>query len=187
MAATRFRAALAATAALAALLATPHTARACSCMPADLADYADEVTVAFTGRQIERIPLPDTPGWVSTALVLEVFRVYKGRAGPRIEVRTGPEAGTCGISFGGESIVGVAAFGEEGGLTVHLCGSSVSIGELEEVFGSGYPPDETITLPGAAPEETNSFPAAVAVAAGLSILAAGAFALHRLRRRPGKE
>lgn len=183
MAATRFRAALAATVALAALLAAPYSARACSCRPAELADYADNVAVAFTGRQIERIALPDTPGWVTTALVLEVYRVYKGRAGPRIEVRTGPEAGTCGTSFGGESIVGVAAFGEEGDLTVHLCGSRVNIGELEEVFGPGYPPDETIALPG----ETNGFPAAAAVAVGLSILAAGAFALHLLRRRPGKE
>ena len=88
-------------------------------------------------------------------LLLEVDRVYKGRAGPLIEVHTSDGA-ACGTDFGGRGTTGVAVFKSEisdklsgrepGDLYVNLCYSHVSIEELEEVFGAGYPPDETLEL-----------------------------------------
>lgn len=171
--------ALAAAAALALILIVPGPARGCKCAHNALSEYADEVAVAFSGRQIERIDhLNDSGAHFGSTLVLEVHQVYKGQAGPLIEVRTGNGFGDCGTDFskkgGGvgaafgedaddlstrlatgpvraDGVTGVAAFGFGFGqvdqLTVGICGSHVSISELEEVFGPGRPPDETVTLP----------------------------------------
>ena len=40
---------------------------------------------------------------------------------------------------------------------VNLCGSIVTSGELEEVFGEGYPPDESIRLPVSPDPEEHAF------------------------------
>ena len=82
-------------------------------------------------------------------LVLKVDRVYKGRAGSVVEVRSRyPGHGDCGTEFGGMGTTGVAAgYDENDVLWVGKCGSHVTIAELEEVFGAGYPPEERLTLP----------------------------------------
>ncbi len=130
---------------------TPRTAFACSCALVPLSEYADEVALAFTGRQLERVELipPDSSGVVSTAdpviLVFQVHWVYKGRVGTRVEVRTVRGRTSCGIDFGGRGVTGVAAFEtREGGLQVSSCWSSVTSAELEEVFGEGYPADPEV-------------------------------------------
>ena len=167
------------------ILVTPRIVHACSCAPATLSDYADEVDVAFVGRQIEGTV--DSGGLV---LLLEVDRVYKGRAGPLIEVRTDDSA-RCGTSFGGMGTIGVAAGRSEessewgglepGDLYVDFCSSYVSIEELEEVFGAGYPPDATLMLE-EPPESSTPF-RTLAVGSAAFVLLAGVVGLVRLRRR----
>ena len=43
------------------LASTPRTAHACSCVDVQLSEYADDVVVAFAGRQIERNPSGTEP------------------------------------------------------------------------------------------------------------------------------
>ena len=134
-----------------ALLATPGTARACSCEDTPLSEYADEVAVAFMGRQVGRtVPPPDSEGFVSSAdpttLVFEVERVYKGRVGPRITVHTVRFSESCGVDLRGRGSVGVVAFDIKGELRVNSCTSPVDATELLEVFGVGSPPDHGVVL-----------------------------------------
>ncbi len=134
------------------IMAVPaRTAHACSCVDLHLSEYADDVALAFAGRQIERIlPEPSPDGvWSSkdpVTLVFEVERVYKGRSASQIALLTIRGGGSCGVDFGGEGVTGVAAFGSTEGLYVFLCGSPVTIAELQEVFGEGFLPDETLAL-----------------------------------------
>lgn len=190
---TRFRAArslrLAATVAFVALLVNPGIAHACSCGPDTLADYADDVAVAFTGRQIDRIEHPSTlaTGYSSAdpvTLVFEVNRVYKGTVGPLVEVHTVRERASCGIDFGGYVNVGVAAFsrspdsqaGMENDLKVSWCGSQVTIAELEDVFGSGNPPDPHL-IASPEPVSTSAEPAKSSVLSTALVSAGGALIL----------
>ncbi len=132
----------------AALVATPQPAPGCSCTrTAILSEYADEVEVAFTGRQIERVEPDGTAiGAAKVALILEVDRVYRGRTGPLISVLTNFGGGNCGIDFSREGLVAVApALRQDNDLEVALCGSQYAISDFQAVFGPGYPPDETMT------------------------------------------
>ena len=134
--------------ALSALIASPRPAGACSCRATPFSEYADDVAVAFTGRQVQRIEPRGSV--VSTAddtfLVLEVERVFKGRAGPFITVVTAYGGPTCGIDFRGRGLVAVAAFMWDEELRVGLCSSLHTVDVFEETFGPGYPPDETMDL-----------------------------------------
>ena len=134
-------------------LAIPRSANACSPIPdpPELAEYADEIAVAFVGRQIDYVAHRSK----GVTLVFEVDRVYKGQAGPVVELSTGYGGGDCGVDFGGYGTVGITAgrrgatgwwAAEEGDLTVSLHKSAATVEELEEVFGAGYPPDPTIQL-----------------------------------------
>ena len=191
--------ALTAAAALAVILVSPAPVRGCSCENPPLSEYADGVAAAFSGNQIERIEHTGS-GWNDTTLVFEVRNVYKGRVGPLIEIGTQAHGATCGADFDGLGFTGVAAFEDDDGeLLVHLCGSHVSISEIEEVFGPGRPPDETVTLPdntdeaataaAAPPEEGGGIPgaAAVLITAAAVLLAGGAAAMLRRRSRPDGE
>ena len=132
----------------AALVATPQPAPGCSCArTATLSEYADEVDIAFTGRQIERVEPDGTAiGAAKVALILEVDRVYRGRTGPLISVLTNFGEGNCGIDFSGEGLVAVApALRQDDDLEVALCGSQYAISDFQAVFGPGYPPDEAMT------------------------------------------
>ncbi len=193
--------ALAAAAALALILIVPGPARGCSCTDIPLSEYADSVVAAFSGSQIHRIDRTNDQGtYLGTILVLEVHEVYKGQAGPLIEVHTRSGGGDCGTDFHRMGVTGVAAFGNDGdGLSVHLCGSHVSISELEDVFGPGRPPDEKITLPdnteeaataaAAPPEEGGGIPGAAAalIIAAAVLIAVRRWALLRRRSRPDGE
>ena len=158
MRATRLSGWLAAAAmvATAMLTAAPNTALACSCAVVELSDHADDISVAFVGHQLERV-VHDYVEDNGTALLFRVERVYKGEAGSLIEVRTHAQGSACGIDVGGQGTVGVVARQWRGDLNVNLCGSIVTSGELEEVFGEGYPPDESIRLPVSPDPEDHAF------------------------------
>ena len=79
-------------------------------------------------------------------MVLEVELVYKGEVGPHIEIHSNADGPACGIDFGYYSGVGVVAFERDGRLWAGACSNPVAIDELEEVFGSGYPPNGSIEL-----------------------------------------
>ena len=126
------------------LAVTPRTAHACSCEFRPLSEYADDVELAFAGRQLRRIvPASNEEAWkpLSVTLVFQVDQVYKGRAGPQVEVRTNQGSAACGLDLSGAGVTGIAAFPTKEGLGVGSCGSPVTIAELEEVFGEGYPAD----------------------------------------------
>ncbi len=118
------------------LISAPRAAHACSCLPGPLSEYADEVSLAFAGRQLAR-----SVGDHGATLVFQVDRVYKGRSGPRISVGTGLGGGDCGVDLSGRGVRGMVAFFDAGrqGLTVDICSSPVALDELEEVFGEGHP------------------------------------------------
>ena len=132
-------------------LIAPRPAHACSCSGTPLSEYADEVDLAIAGLQIDMIDYNRdiNPFSSGITMVLKVDRVYKGRAGSVVEVRShSAGGGDCGTEFGGMGITGVAAFYDEDDVPwVGWCSSHVTIAELEEVFGGGYPPDERLTLP----------------------------------------
>ena len=132
------------------------TAHACSCMLRELSEYADGVAVAFVGHQLERV-VQDYVEDNGAALLFRVERVYKGEAGPLIEVRTHAQGPACGIDAGGQGTVGVVANQWRGDLSVNVCGSIVAIDELEQVFGEGYPPHESIRLPVSPDPEEHAF------------------------------
>lgn len=164
--------ALAAAAALALILVSPAPVRGCSCENSPLSEYADGVAAAFSGNQIERIEHTGS-GWNDTTLVFEVRSVYKGRVGPLIEIGTQAYGATCGADFDGLGFTGVAAFEDDDGeLLAHLCGSHVFISELEEVFGPGRPPDETVTPDRENPDETTAAARPQATDAGATAAAA---------------
>lgn len=125
------------------LTVAPGTAHACSCVELQLADYADDISVAFVGTQVERTVHSQVAD-KGVALVFSVDRVYKGEAGPLIEVRTHAQESACGIDMDGRGTAGVVAHEWQGDLVVDLCGSVVSVGVLEDVFGEGHPPDQSI-------------------------------------------
>ncbi|MYJ15378.1 MAG: hypothetical protein F4085_02290 [Acidimicrobiia bacterium] len=121
----------------------PRVAHACSCLDSALSEYGDEVVLAFEGQQLDRI--------VEGSEVLLVFRVgwvYKGRSGSRVTVGTGFGGGDCGLDLSGEERSGIVAFDDgNGGLTVNICTSPVSLEELEDVFGAGHPPESPHSAP----------------------------------------
>ena len=157
-------------------LAIPRSANACSPFPdpPELAEYADEIAVAFVGRQIDY----DVHRSKGVTLVFEVDRVYKGQVGRVVKLRTGYGSGDCGVDFGERGTVGITAWGSasEGDLTVSLHKSAATVDELEDVFGSGYPPDETLSLPG------SSVTFRVLLIGGAAVLAAVLLKLFRRRR-----
>ena len=164
--------------ALVGIAATPRTAHACSCGDRELSEYADDITVAFVGRQLERVVLDEVDD-NGTALLFGVDRVYKGEAGPLIEVRTHAQESACGVDLGGMGVVGIAARTWRGDLSVHLCGSMVTAAELQDVFGEGHPPDDSIRLPDSGDDQS---PLAFLLIAGAAVvLAAGAVAWRRRR------
>lgn len=144
---------------ISALAATPGTARACSCSTDPLEPTGG--AVAFAGRQVSRVILDADSRYDPTALaavlVFEVDRVYKGNISPRINLRTHEENAMCGVDFTGEPLVGIGAFRDprSGELAVHLCFSYFEVSYLEEVFGSGYPPDNSIEVPDLDHESTS--------------------------------
>lgn len=172
----------------------PIPAGACSVTAPfpQLADYADEIAVAFVGREIERIPHP-SDGEIA---VFEVDRVYKGQAGPLIEVRTGYGNSNCTYHFGFSGRQGITARrggiewgAEEGDLVMGALFSTATVAELEDVFGAGYPPDETLLI---ATEVDSGRPGRLttrqtpAISVALTVLLAGLIVRHRRRRRAGR-
>ena len=177
----------------------PETAIGCSCSWNPLSEFADDLEAAFVGRQIESRYDGD-----AAVLTLEVDRVYKGEVGPVVEVRSHSSGATCGHSFGRLGLTAVVVrLAEEstgwadlsaGDLYVGYCDSHVSIGDLEEVFGSSYPPDTAIQLPEPQssephvperPDPHTTLRRTVTSGIALVVLAAGLIAMRR-RRRAGR-
>jgi len=170
------------------LVATPGPAQAHICWPPPLSEYADDVEVAFVGRQIDQIR---NSGDDYDTLLFEVEWVYKGETGALLEARTSAEP-FYEWQFDPE-IVGIAAYELDGRLTVDVCISIYyvpQIHEFHEVFGPGYPPGSTPPpAPPAPPPPPDRMPAvAIALliwAAGF-LLICGAAAVYHLRRRSGQ-
>ena len=101
------------------MVANSGTARACSCILRELSEYADDISVAFVGHQLERV-VHDYVEDNGTALLFRVERVYRGEAGPLIEVRTHAQGPACGIDVGGQGRVGVVARQWRGDLQCQL-------------------------------------------------------------------
>ena len=163
------------------LAATPRTAHACSCGQLELSAYADAVAVAFVGRQVSR-----KAGRQTARMVFEVDRVYKGDVGPLVEVRSASYSAACGVDFAGQPSAGVAAFErDEGTLSVDLCSSIVTSRELEEAFGTGYPPDVSSDLyaPGDGLTSVSAPLVALLAAAAAVVLAVSILAVRRRRHR----
>ena len=118
---------------------SPNPAYGCTCSDETLADYADEIEVAFFGREVSRTEHSYTAD-NGVALLFEVDRVYKGRVESRIEIRTHAQSSACGLSVSGLGPVGIVANQWQGHLSVGTCSSPVSQAELEAVFGAGYEP-----------------------------------------------
>lgn len=167
--------------AVATVVVTAGTAQACSCVERELADYADDVSVAFTGSQVERTVHSQVHD-NGVALVFSVDRVYKGEAGPFIEVRTHAQDSACGIDLGGRGTVGVVAGEWRGDLNVNLCGSIVSVDALESVFGDGYPPDESISLPVSPSTGSDTLIVVLVAASTLLLLTVSVVARRRFHR-----
>ena len=163
------------------VVTTAGTAHACSCLVRELSEYADDISVAFVGDQRGRV-VHDYFEDNGAALLFRVEQVYKGEAGPLIEVRTHAQGPACGIDVSGQGTVGVVARQWRNELSVNLCSSIVAIAEMEEVFGEGYPPDESIPLPVSANTGSDIL-IVVAVAAGaLLLLTASVVARRRVHR-----
>lgn len=170
--------AIAALVAVVMVTATAGTALACSCIERDLADYVDDISVAFAGSQVERTvhsQFEDN----GVALVFSVDQVHKGEVGPLIEVRTHAQGSACGIDMDGRGMVGVVAGEWRGDLNVNLCGSVVSLGALEDVFGEGHPPDESIRLAESSSDDFPSTNLVLLVAGGGIVLLVSAAAWRR--------
>ena len=165
--------------ALIGIAATPRPAHACSCIHRELSEYADDISVAFVGRQLERV-VHNQVGDNGAALLFLVDRVYKGEAGPLIEVRTHAQGPACGMDLGGMGAVGIAARTWRGDLSVSLCGSMVTAAELQDVLGEGHPPDVSIRLPDS--DDDQGLLAFLLIAGAAAVLAAGAVAWHRRRQ-----
>lgn len=164
------------------VVATAGTAHACSCVERELADYADDISVAFAGSQVERTVHSQVQD-NGVALLFSVDRVYKGEVGPFIEVRTHAQDSACGIDMGGRGTVGVVAGEWRGDLNVNLCGSIVTVDSLESVFGDGYPPDEglMVTSQHDGSAFTQSLLMALIVAGAVLLVFTGAVIWHRRR------
>ena len=193
---------LAITVALVALIAAPRPAQGCSppYPPIPLSDYAADTDVAFAGRQIARIR-PNDPSYHSSlsrsdgiTLIFEVERVFKGQAGPLLAARTASMNGDCGIDYGDMGIVGITAkrweeggwwVGQPGDLLVSFGHPQYTIDELEEEFGPGYPPDETMVEVAEMlenPDKTSSV-TYLLIGGVAAVLIGGTMFVLRLRRR----
>ena len=76
--------------------------------------------------------------------------------------------------------VGIAARTWRGDLSVNLCGSMVTAAELQDVFGEGRPPDDSIRLPDS--DDDRGLLAFLLIAGAAAVLAAGAVAWRRRRQ-----
>lgn len=128
------------------LVGGPRPALACSCALVPLEEYADEVTVAFTGTQIDRTELGGRID-AGALLTFEVDRVYHGDVGPTVTARTAADSAACGVDYGGQGTVSLVAFGSADEPSVNLCGSSVTEDDLSLVFGEAAEPDPDIVDP----------------------------------------
>lgn len=162
------------------LVANPSYAYACSCAPVGLAEYSDEIAIAFVGRQIDRVEHSRSdPNGVT--LTFEVDRVFKGEAATSIELTTSASSASCGTDLASRGTTGVAAFESRIVPSVSLCGSGVTEAELAEVFGAGYAP---IPLPPRLEAEAGSPGLALfALLAGVAGIGGVLLASRRLRLR----
>lgn len=174
-----------------AVLAIPWSAHACTFPVRPLEEYSEEVAVAFVGREIDWQERGE-----QAVLTFEVHRVYKGEVGPRIRFDVaGRESPCSGFLPSGTAAV-VAGLVEEdelwykaGDLYIMLQSDFVSEADLIEVFGVGYPPDETLLIAEEVdPERPGGLTTwqTVAISIALVVLLAGLIAISRRRRREGR-
>ncbi len=158
-------------------------ASACSCDSVPLADYADRVTLAFTGS-VADMSAEDPEVHMDVAFAVD--EVYKGAAAPSITLAT--KGDTCGLdsqlSAQGDHVA-VVAFGPDDPPTLSGCGSVVSADEMAAVFG---PPEsalstEASSASGAGRNRLAISAAGVAAVAGAGLALVGGYWYFRSKGR----
>ena len=170
-------------------------ASACSYDLSTLAEYADDVALAFAGKQTSRVVIDEVHD-NGVVLTFDVDLVFKGDVGETISVRTHAQSSACGKDFSRVAKSGVAVFRWRGQPSVNQCRSVVSVEELEGVFGEGVQPVATPSIsedeargvelpqvPAAGDSTlTSTWFIAIVTASGLILALVGALAVALTRR-----
>lgn len=119
-------------------LATPQTARACSCIenppPAEALEGADYVFTGTVTMVKTSNPAPGGQSFPKATVKLDVQSVYKGNVGAKFSVETAESSAACGFTFAeGESYI-VYAYGGDGGgkPSTSLCSRTAALGDAAE-------------------------------------------------------
>lgn len=162
------------------IVGAPSPASACSCAGEPLADRANLVAIAFSGRQTSRTV--DDPVAVNGAtLTFDVDTVYKGDVAETVAVRTPAQSSACGMDYGNIDQAAVVAHLWKGEAMVDLCGSMVTIDEMQAVFGPGVAPIQSVGAVAVDPDGNNL---RIVVAAAAAVLVLGLATVAALRLRP---
>lgn len=177
------------------LVAAPGMACACSCagLTARQAfEHADAVFIGrVVGRDVERSTWPFSSSNDPAVWTFEVTKVYKGEVRQRQEVVTPAFGASCGLELQGSGPFAVYATHDavdympapgEGQLAAHLCnGTGPVTAEVRRMLDQ-VPATDPIPTPEG---RGQGWPVVgLGIAAGVAVLAAGAFWLWRRRRRP---
>lgn len=200
------------TVAVGALVAVPATpAAACSCVAITDAQARKAADAVFFGEVVQRRDTPAKGGVMSSAdravYVVQVSRVYKGRASATQEVVTARSGGTCGLELPARgpalffAFASDLSFADDGGLepgqlSSNLCSGTRSADSAPASFGPGTSPiaaaagdgTPTTSRPDASGgpqrrDEAAGWLAVALVATVGTLAAAGLLAVRRTRSR----
>jgi hypothetical protein len=175
------------------LVATPDPACACKCAPMLAEQAFDRADAVFVGRVVAREPRRPFP-WVFSSSIdpavwtFEVTRVYKGEVRRRQEVVSHAQSSACGLDLQDSGPFVVFAYQDgadptpgDGQLTTHRCSGTGPIrAEVRRTLAR---------VPASNPTPTPASERGwrwIGAAAGIGVLATGAWWLwHRRRRRTG--
>ncbi len=158
------------------IVLTPGSAHACSCIQTSLANEADSLDYAFTGRLVDRM-VNDNIADNGVRLVFEVERAYKGDVTTPFVAFTHAQESACGASFSLGNSVAVVAREWNGVVNTNFCDQVMNVGEagLIAQFGEGVPP---------AVAEGDGLPLWIVLLGGALIVGSGAL-VFGVRRSEG--
>lgn len=181
---------------------------ACSCVSGDAAEYAGRATVVVSGTVVDVVPPPSTTEMSSldpATYVVDVDQVFKGQAGPRVEVLSPNSGASCGLENivpGRRYVVFASHQSMEGAdadhLWANLCGgtgpaSPEMLAAVQEVTGApttaAYGSELTITLDETADDQPAdddvladwALPIGLVAGGSLVLLTAALWVRHALR------
>jgi hypothetical protein len=185
---------------------------ACSCVSGDVADFAGRATDVVSGTVTDVVPPPSQKRMSSldpATYVVKVDRVFKGEAGPTIEVLSPNSGASCGLEHvepGRRYVVFASHQSMQGKdsdhLWANLCGGTGPatpelVAAVEEATGDGtvpasdeptgtaYESDLTITMDDAQPAADDvladwALPIGLAAGASLLLLTGALWVRHAL-------